>query len=104
MTTIGSKKQENKLEELSKIANELHPEVEQIKFKGALRVGARKAVEKSRFETWEEITYEPAETRKAFFASLLEESFPYFQKLIGDENAVGLVAKLKEKNEKYLQD
>ena len=102
MATIGSKKQEKKIAELSKIANEMHPEVELLAFKGAFRMGAQAAVEKSSFDTWEEVTYEPADIRRAFFASLLAESVPYFKKLIGEKNVEAFIVRLKAENEKYV--
>jgi len=104
MATIGSKKQEKKISELSRIANEIFPDVPVASFKGAFRLGAKEAVEKSRFESWEEVVKEPADIRRTFFESLLNEAASYFIKLVGKENVDSLIEKLKAENEKYLKD
>jgi len=104
MATIGSKKQEKKIAELSRIANEMYPDVNVASFKGAFRLGAKAAVEKSRFESWEEVVKEPADIRRAFFESLLNEAVSYFIKLVGEKNVDSLIEKIKVENEKYLKD
>ncbi|MFO8031278.1 MAG: hypothetical protein R6U22_01925 [Desulfohalobiaceae bacterium] len=103
MAVIGSEKQEKKIAELSQIAQEHYPGHQVMSFKGAFRMGAQKAVQKSGFNSWDEVAQQPATVRRQFFNTLLQESRPHLLKITGEGNVDQLLQKLKQENEKYLQ-
>ncbi len=104
MSTKGAEKQERKISELAEIANMDFPDIEVRTFKGAFRFGAKRAVEKSQFESWEEVSKQPASIRRNFFKTLLEESRSHLNRIIGEDKVQPLLDKLEKENEKYLQD
>ena len=104
MSTKGAEKQERKISELAEIANQDFPDIEVRTFKGAFRFGAKSAVEKSQFESWEEVSQQPVSIRRKFFKSLLEESRSHLNRILGEDKVQPLLDKLENENEKYLQD
>ncbi|MFP4213863.1 MAG: hypothetical protein ACLFRL_07105 [Desulfohalobiaceae bacterium] len=104
MAVMGDEKQEKKITELAEIAQRHFPDCKVMTFKGAFRQGAQKAVQKSSFNSWEEVARQPAPKRREFFNSLLQESKPHLVKFTGDNNIDKLLEQLRKENEKYLHD
>jgi len=101
---VGSRKQEEKISELGALANRIFPDYETMLFKGSFRYGVRSALEKSRFQNWEEVSKQSAMTRSVFFQSVLDESFPHLKKMgLSEEDTSNLICKLKKENKKYLK-
>ena len=103
MATIGSKKQEEKLNEFAKIAKNAFPEVNELTIKGAFRYGAKAAVEKSQFSSWTEISKQSEGERRKFFDTLLEEARPHLESAIDRKNVEYLIKQIKLANDKYLK-
>ncbi len=103
-TLVGSKKQEEKISELGAIANQMFPNVKTKVFKGTFRFGIRSALEKTQFQSWEEIAEQPPMTRKKFFQNVLDESLPHLKTIgLNREEADMLISRLRKENEKYLK-
>jgi hypothetical protein len=104
LATLGSEKQEKKLNEFANLAKKIFPDINELPVKGALRYGANAAIEKSPFSHWEEIAEQPVSVRRKFFHSLLQEARPHLIHVIGEEKVDGFIEKVKVENEKYLKD
>jgi hypothetical protein len=103
MSILGERKQEAKLAEFGKIAKEINPNVDELAVKGAFRFAVKSTIEKSRFSNWAEVTKQPPSIRKNFFASLIRESKPRLDPIIGKENLDNFVERIMLENEKYLK-
>jgi len=101
---VGSEKQEKKLTEFAKLAKQLFPNVNELSVKGAFRFGARAAIKKFNFSSWEDMAKQPASMRRKFFDELLKEARPYLINIIGNEKIDDFIEKVKAENEKYLKD
>lgn len=103
MGIVGAKKQEEKLILIAKMAKKLFPDVNELAVKGALRYGAKAAIEKSQFSDWSEVADQPESVRRNFFDKLLQEARPYLENLIGKEKIDDFIRKVRVENEKFLK-
>ena len=104
MATIGSEKQERKLNEFAKLAKSIFPDINELAIKGAFRKGANAAIKKSHLSNWKEMANEPVSVRRKFFNSLLQEARPNLIGIIGKDNVDDFIEKVRVENEKYLKD
>ena len=104
MTIVGSEKQEKKLAEFARLAKQLFPDINELSVKGAFRFGAKVALEKFNFSSWQDMAKQPASVRRKFFKILLQEARPYLINIVGEENVDDFIEKVKVENEKYLKD
>jgi len=102
MATVGTFKQENKINELAQIVENNYPSINKWAIKGALRNGANAAIEKSNFTEWAEMSKKEPSVRKEFFNSMVEEARPSLEKLLGKKDIDDLIQLLKKENERYL--
>jgi hypothetical protein len=102
MATVGTLKQENKINELAEIVEKKYPKINKWAIKGALRNGANAAIEESHFSEWAEMSKQEPYVRKDFFNSMVEEARPSLEKLLGKKDIDDLIQLLKQENEKYV--
>ncbi len=103
MAIVGNKKQETKFEEMGNIAHAMYPNIDTLVFKGAFRYGVKAVLEKSPYQSWDEVANQPSSVRKRFFNYIVDASIPHLQKLgLSGQEIDNLVDRLKKENVKYL--
>ena len=104
MAILGSGKQEKKITEFAQLAKRTYSDINELSIKGAFRLGAKAAVEKSQFSMWEEIADQPPRVRRTFFDLLMAESRAHLINVLGKEKVDDFIEILKAENEKYLKE
>ncbi len=72
MTVTGSKKQEDKIENMGKLAKELFPEISIESFEEVFRQSTTAALKKHQYQQWDDVVKEQPLVRKLFFDSILD--------------------------------
>lgn len=102
MAIIGEKRQEAKLKEFAAIARRFYPDVNEWSIKGAFRIGVKAAMAQNGYDHWGQVVDQPADERRRFFNTMLEEARPYLKSVVGGD-VDRFVYTIKVENEKYLK-
>jgi len=103
MTAAGSKKQEDKIVDMGKLAKELFPEISMETFEEAFRQSINTVLKKHQYQQWSDVTSEQPLTRKNFFDSILSESKVTLKNNGLREDQIDiLIEKLTRRNRRYL--
>lgn len=103
MIDVGSRLQEEKISAMACIAKEMFPEIEELDFKGVLRMAVKVCMEAYHLKQWKDVVKKPSFYRRIFFECLLSESISHLTAMgLPEEKIEILMEKLKAENEKYL--
>lgn len=103
MIDVGSRLQEEKISAMARLAEETFPEIEEVDFKGALRMAVKVCMEAYHLKKWKDVVKKPPFYRRIFFECILSEAVIHLKATgLTEEKIEILTEKLKTENEKYL--
>ncbi len=81
MGVRGNAKQEKKIEAMTAIVQELHPQLNALSAKGVFRKAIAATLEEWKLQDWKELADRPAATRESFFSTMSSNAASHLLKI-----------------------
>jgi hypothetical protein len=104
MKSVGVSKQEHKINEMSAVAEHLHPGLNLLSIKGAFRLAIETSLGELGYSEWKEVAGKSPQDRARFFDAVCAKAVRQIVRIgLPGEKAAELEKKLRLINQKYLQ-